>query len=97
MHKYLGTLRDMHVNEILYSMFILKSHQYMNLYHPYQIQCTLFLVMCKVYTDERMYKIFIPYCPPVRKIIHALKLVDYLHVQTDSSWYNYYIKIMSVR
>ena len=30
-------------------------------------------------------------CPPVRKIIHSLKLVDYLHVQPDKPWYNYYI------
>ena len=29
-------------------------------------------------------------CPPVRKIIHSLKLVDYLHVQADNPWYNYY-------
>ena len=30
-------------------------------------------------------------CLPVREIIHELKLVDYLHVQTDTQWYNYYI------
>ena len=30
-------------------------------------------------------------CPPVRKIIHSLKLVDYLHVQADNPWYNYNI------
>ena len=30
-------------------------------------------------------------CPPVRKIIHSLKLVDYLHVQADNPWYNYYL------
>ena len=30
-------------------------------------------------------------CPPVRKIIHSLKLVDYLHVQAGNPWYNYYI------
>ena len=28
-------------------------------------------------------------CPPVRKIIHSLKLVDYLHIQADKSRYNY--------
>ena len=28
---------------------------------------------------------------PVRKIIHSLKLVDYLHVQVDNPWYNYYV------
>ena len=26
-------------------------------------------------------------CPSVRKIIHSLKLVDYLHAQTDNPWY----------
>ena len=30
-------------------------------------------------------------CPPERKIIHSLKLVDYLHVQADNPWYNYYL------
>ena len=30
-------------------------------------------------------------CPTVRKIIHSLKLVDYLNVQADKPWYNYYI------
>ena len=30
-------------------------------------------------------------CPPARKIIHSLKLVDYLHVQADNPWYNYYL------
>ena len=29
-------------------------------------------------------------CPPVREIIHSLKLVDYLLVQADKQWYNYY-------
>ena len=26
-------------------------------------------------------------CPPVLKIIHSLKLADYLHVQADKPWY----------
>ena len=30
-------------------------------------------------------------CPPVRKIIHSLKLVDYLHVQVDNPWYKFYL------
>ena len=30
-------------------------------------------------------------CPPVRKIIHSLELVDYLLVQVDKTWYNYYL------
>ena len=25
------------------------------------------------------------------EIIHSLKLVDYLHVQADNPWYNYYV------
>ena len=29
----------------------------------------------------------------MRKIIHSRKLVDYLHVQADSPWYNYYLII----
>ena len=29
-------------------------------------------------------------CPPVLIIIHLLKLVDNLHVQADSPWYNLY-------
>ena len=33
-------------------------------------------------------------CPPVRKIIHSLKLVDYLHVQADNPWYNYYLALI---
>ena len=32
-------------------------------------------------------------CPHVRKIIHSVRLVDYLHVQVDNPWYNYYICI----
>ena len=39
------------------------------------------------------YKIVIPCCPPVRKIIHSQKLVDYLHVQADNPLYNYYLAI----
>ena len=34
-------------------------------------------------------------CPPVRKIMHSLKLVDYLHVQADNPWYNYYVNSIS--
>ena len=30
-------------------------------------------------------------CPPIRKIIQSLKLVDYLHVQEDNPWYKYYL------
>ena len=29
-------------------------------------------------------------------ILHSLKLVDYLHIQADNPWYNYYIYAESV-
>ena len=35
-------------------------------------------------------------CPHVRKIIHSLKLVDYLHVQADNPWYNYYVFLLKI-
>ena len=47
--------------------------------------------MCKVCTDVGGIKQFYHDCPPVRKIIHSLKIVDYLHVQVDNPWYNYYM------
>ena len=47
--------------------------------------------MCNFYTDVGGIKQLYHVCPPVRKIIHSLKLVDYLHVQVDNPWYNYYI------
>ena len=50
-----------------------------------------YLVMCKVYTDVGGIKQLYHVCPPVRKIIHSLKLVDYLNVQADNPWYNYYL------
>ena len=40
-------------------------------------------MMCKVYTDLGGINYV---CPPVCKIIHSLKLVDYLHVQVDNPW-----------
>ena len=50
-----------------------------------------FLVMCNVYTDIGGIEYLYHVCPPVRKIIHSLKLVDYLYVQADNPWYNYYL------
>ena len=51
-----------------------------------------YLVMCMVYTDDGgISNSYTMGCPPVRKIIHSLKLVDYLHVQADNPWYNYYL------
>ena len=36
-------------------------------------------------------------CPPIREIIHSLKLVDYLLVQADRPWYIYYVSaVMSI-
>ena len=52
--------------------------------------------MCKVYTDVGGIKYLYHVCPPVRKIIHSLKLVDYLHVQADNPWYNYYITYLAL-
>ena len=49
---------------------------------------TKYRVMCKVSTDLGGIKYHV--CPPVREIIHSLKLVDYLHVQADNPWYNFY-------
>ena len=31
-------------------------------------------------------------CPPVQEIIHSLKLAEYLLVQVNKPWYNYYLK-----
>ena len=53
-----------------------------------------YLVMCKVYTDVGDIKKLYHVCPPVRKIIHSLKLVDYLHVQADNPWYNYILHFL---
>ena len=48
-------------------------------------------VMCKAYTNEGgIKKTYTMVCPPVREIIHSLKLVDYLLIQADKPWYNYY-------
>ena len=35
-------------------------------------------------------------CPPVREIIHSLKLMDYLPLQADTPWYNCYIMIIII-
>ena len=40
--------------------------------------------MLKVFTDIGGIKELYHVCPPVRKIINSLKLVDYLHVQADN-------------
>ena len=53
--------------------------------------CTKYLVMCKVYIDVGGINWLNHVCPPVHKIIHSLELVNYLHIQTDNPWHNYYI------
>ena len=65
----------------------LEIHDYTN----FTIFRMKYLVMCKIYTDVGGIKLLHHVCPPVRKIIHSLKLVDYLHVQADNPWYNYYL------
>ena len=57
---------------------------------------TKYPVMCKVYTDVGGIKQLYHVCPPICKIIHLLKLVDYLHVQADKPWYNYYIMFVLI-
>ena len=52
---------------------------------------TKYLVLRKVYTDLGGIQYLYLVCQPVRKIIHWLKLVDYLHVQADNPLYNYYL------
>ena len=47
--------------------------------------------MYKVYTDVGGIKLLYYVCPPVRKIIYSLKLVDHLHVQAEKAWYIYYV------
>ena len=57
---------------------------------------TKYLMICKVYDYvdgiNKLYHV----CTPVRKIIHSLKLVDYLHVQADNPWYKYYLHFLIV-
>ena len=55
-----------------------------------------YFVMCKVYTDVGGIKLLYHDCPPVHKIIHSLKLVNYLHIQADTQWYNYYFYRVTV-
>ena len=47
--------------------------------------------MRKVYTVVSGIKQLYLVWPPVHKIIHSLKLVDYLQVQADNPWYNCYV------
>ena len=47
---------------------------------------TKYLMMSEIYTNVGGIKYSYHVCPPVRKIIHSLKLVDYLHVQADNPW-----------
>ena len=50
--------------------------------------------VCFVQGVKKWHGMFCPgmFCPTfVCKIIHSLKLVDYLHVQAGNPWYNYYL------
>ena len=69
------------------------DNEYMYVLHIYTCTtftnfCMNYLMMCKVYTDVGGIKYLYHVCPPVRKIIHSLKLMDYLNVQADNPWYN---------
>ena len=63
----------------------------MSLYTTLTNFSTEYLMMCKVYADVGGTKYLNHVCPSVCKIIHSLKLVDYLNAQADNQWYNYYL------
>ena len=50
-----------------------------------------YIIRYKVYTDVGGIKYYTIVLPPVREIMHLLKLADYLHVQADKPWCNYYV------
>ena len=52
--------------------------------------------MCKVYTDVGGINSYTMFVHLYVEIIHSLKLVDYLHVQADNQWYNYYLTHLSL-
>ena len=49
---------------------------------------TKYVILNEAYTDEGRIKSYTMICPPVREIIHSLKLADYLIDQADKPWYN---------
>ena len=49
-----------------------------------------YFALSKAYTDMDGKNSSTIVCPPVRDIIHSLKLVDNLLVQADKPWYDYY-------
>ena len=55
-----------------------------NIYITFTNFSKKYLAICKVYTDVSGIKYLYYVCPPVRKIIHSVKFVDYLHVQADN-------------
>ena len=75
LHHYLPTFGHIKKNIFYYSTLTNFSTKY--------------LVMCKVNTDVGGINSYV--CLPVRKIIHSLKPVDYLHIQANNPWYNYYL------
>ena len=74
------------IDKLIYTIFQILTGGLYRLYILYNFS-TKYLVMCKIHTDVCGNHV----CPPVCKIIHSLKLVDNLNVQTDNSWYNYYL------
>ena len=80
------------ISVLIYTPGKKKSNKHINsLYTTLTDFSTKYLVMCKVYTDVGGIKYLYHVCQPVCKIIYSLKLVDYLHVQADNPWYNYYV------
>ena len=58
---------------------------------------TNYLVMCEVCTDIGGIKLLYHGCPPVRELIHSLKLVNHLQIQADKTWYNHYMHVIPVK
>ena len=58
---------------------------------------TNYLVMCKIYTDVGGISYLNHVCQPVREIIHLLKLVDYLHITEDKTWYNSLLHVITMQ
>ena len=83
--------KSLNNGQLWYNVEMLLCNKNNNFYTTLTNFSTKYLVMCKVYTDVGGIKQLYHVCPPVCKIIYSLMLVDYLHVQADNPWYNYYI------
>ena len=51
--------------------------------HKSRVSIPFDIVMCKACIGIRIIKRLCNVCPPVREIIHSLKLMDYPQVQAD--------------